>query len=104
MTKIDPSGNIKENYIAGSSVLQRYHIDEHTKQRAIRVLKIMEHNGELHYPEPWVDDKGNIIIPWGDGDGALLDCWMDMLGLNGRPMNDTTHAANQNSALRHHLP
>lgn len=104
MTKIAKGGSQKGDDVSNTSVLQRYRMNPDTRRRAIRVLRIMEHNGELHYPAAWEDDKGNLIVPWGDGDGALIECWMDMLGLNGRPMNDTAHAAAQNSTLRHHLP
>lgn len=103
MTKIAKGGSVKGDDVSNASVLQRYRLDEGTRERAIRVLKIMEHNGELEYPASWVDDKGTIVRPWKPGDGSVLECWMDMLGLNGRPMNDTTYGAAQNSTLRHHL-
>lgn len=62
---------------------------ETAAQKAEQTLKIMFHNGELHIPEPWTNDLGEEIVPWTAEDGDAFACYMDILGLNGRTLNDS---------------
>lgn len=58
-------------------------------ERATLNLKIMHHNGELHIPQPWTNDLGEQITPWCPEEGDAFVCYMDILGLNGRPLADS---------------
>lgn len=62
---------------------------ETAAEQAALNLKIMAHNGELHIPEAWINDLEEQIIPWGPEDGDVFDCYMDILGLNGRAPADS---------------
>lgn len=54
---------------------------------AIANLQLMVELGELRIPEPWINDRGQVQVPWcEDADGDVLACYMDILGLNGRPI------------------
>lgn len=49
-------------------------------------LKIMAANGELGWPQPWVNADGVTQVSWVPADGSVFDCYVDILGLNNRPM------------------
>lgn len=58
-------------------------------ERATYNLQIMHHNGELEVPGPWVNDMGEKVVAWSEQDGNALECYLDMLGLNGRQPTDS---------------
>ena len=57
-------------------------MDQQTIDAAIYNLMVMDHNGELALPEPWLNNKGETIVAWTPDDGSVLHCWMNMLGLD----------------------
>ena len=54
--------------------------------KATRRLKSMYERGLLQPVSAWINTEGQRLIPWTDADGSLLDCYLDMLGLNNRVM------------------
>jgi hypothetical protein len=57
-------------------------MDQQTVDAAVYNLMVMDHNGELALPEPWIDGKGDTIVAWTPHDGPVLACYMNMLGLD----------------------
>lgn len=59
---------------------------------AIETLQGMHALGELKFPQPWTDTDGSLIQSWDPRrDGDELACWLDILGLNDRPMKDSAN-------------
>lgn len=62
------------------------------EQLARRRLEKMYGDNLLHYPEPGPGEFG-IFEPWKESDGSELQCWLDILGLNHRPIKETRNSS-----------
>lgn len=52
---------------------------------AVQTLQEMADDGQLQFPEPWINDRGATVVAWDEEeDGGVLACYLDMFGLNGR--------------------
>lgn len=80
--------DIKASFVEGNALLHMPAGSGDKTARAIRNLEIMDHNGELALPEPWMDGEVQVAS-WDPSEGTVLDCYLDMLGLNGREPADS---------------
>lgn len=58
--------------------------------KALRRLKSMHSRGLLQPVSAWTNTEGQQVTAWSDSDGSVLDCYVDMLGLNGRTMRTSS--------------
>lgn len=56
-------------------------ITDECKQAVICRLQEMDAQGQLHYPDPWINVAGDEVVAWGEDDGPVVACYIDMLGL-----------------------
>lgn len=57
---------------------------------ATQRLQEMAAAGQLHIPDPWINDYGQTQVAWDeDQDGNALACYLDIFGLNGRPIRES---------------
>lgn len=66
------------------------HMMNHDVDDAVGLLRRWVMAGKLDFPQPWINKAGDTVVSWDPNvDGTLLDCYIDMLGLNGREPNET---------------
>lgn len=61
----------------------------HLYEDAARVVAQMHADGKLQPIGPWHNEHGEMVKSWPD-DEDVLGCYMDILGLNGRPIVEHT--------------
>lgn len=55
--------------------------------RVMEILRGMDAAGQLRLPAPWINEDGQLLPSWDiDANGDTFACYLDMLGLNGRPI------------------
>ena len=57
---------------------------------ALSALESLHSEGKLAPVQPWTDASGVEHVSWTPADGSVLECYADMLGLNGRPILEVT--------------
>lgn len=59
--------------------------------QAIEVLRSYYERGHLQIPDPWINERGGLVASWDEQlDGDAFACYLDILGLNGRPIRENT--------------
>lgn len=58
---------------------------EGLQEAAINVLQHLHGQGKLQALGAWRNEDGDLVQSWPE-DGDVLECYMDMLGLNNRPI------------------
>lgn len=65
-------------------------MNQHLACDAILTIRNLAYQGKIGFPQPWINRDGVAVVPWDpDVDGDVIDCYIDMFGLNGREPRET---------------